>query len=265
MLRWQDGPMGRLDDIDLSLKLSRDESERMLALHGTRLAQLRLALGGLIGSGRFGPPLCVLFEGWDASGKGGAIKRLVAPLDARHVRVKQFAAPTPDEKRHHYLHRFSPALPGWGGMAVFDRTWYGRVLVERIEGFATEAEWRRSYREIDDFERMLVDDGMVIAKFWLHISDGEQLKRFERRREDPLKAWKLTDEDWRNRAKRPAYETAIEEMFERTDTEHAPWRIVPAESKHYARVHVMREVIAAIEQGCARVGFPLPEPLVKAA
>jgi AMP-polyphosphate phosphotransferase len=265
MLRWQDGAMGRLDDVDLSLKLSREESERILRVHGARLAQLRLALGGLIGSGRLGPGLCVLFEGWDASGKGGAIKRLVAPLDARHVRVKQFAAPTPDEKRHHYLHRFSPALPGWGGMAVFDRTWYGRVLVERIEGFATEAEWRRSYREIDDFERMLVDDGMVIVKFWLQISDGEQLKRFERRREDPLKAWKLTDEDWRNRAKRTAYEVAIEEMFERTDTDPAPWRIVPAESKHYARVHVMREVIAAIEEGCARVGFPLPEPLVEAA
>jgi AMP-polyphosphate phosphotransferase len=265
MLRWQDGAMGRLDEVDLSLKLSREESERLLATHGTRLAQLRLALGGLIGSGRHGPPLCVLFEGWDASGKGGAIKRLIAQLDARHVRVKQFAAPTPDEKRHHYLHRFVPALPGWGGMAVLDRTWYGRVLVERVEGFASKEQWHRAYREIDDFERLLVDDGMIIVKLFLHISDGEQLKRFERRREDPLKAWKLTDEDWRNRAKRPAYVTAIEEMFERTDTERAPWRIVPAESKHYARVHVMREVIAAIEQGSARVDFPLPEPLVRAA
>ena len=108
---------------------------------------------GCVGDGRLGPPLCVLFEGWDASGKGGAIKRLVAPLDPRHVRVAQFAAPTPDEKRHHYLHRFWPALPGWGGMAVLDRTWYGRVLVERVEGFATEAEWRRAYDEIDEFER----------------------------------------------------------------------------------------------------------------
>jgi polyphosphate kinase 2 (PPK2 family) len=257
--------MGRLDKVDLSRKLSRSESEEQLRALGARLSQLRLALGGLIGSGRLGPPLCVLFEGWDASGKGGAIKRLVAPLDARHVRVKQFAAPSPDEKRHHYLHRFVPALPGWGGMAVLDRTWYGRVLVERVEGFSTEEQWRRAYREIDEFERMLADDAMVIVKFWLHISDGEQLKRFERRREDPLKAWKLTDEDWRNRAKRPAYAAAIEEMFERTDTKRAPWRIVPAESKHYARVHVMREVIAAIEEGCARVDFPLPEPLVRAA
>jgi AMP-polyphosphate phosphotransferase len=256
--------MGRLDDVDLSLKVSREEQDRLLELHGTRLAQLRLTLGGLIGSGRLGPPLCVLFEGWDAGGKGGAIKRLIAPLDARHVRVKQFAAPTPDEKRHHYLHRFVPALPGWGGMAVLDRTWYGRVLVERVEGFATKKQWRRAYREIDDFERMLADDGMIIVKFFLHISDGEQLKRFEARQKDALKTWKLTDEDWRNRAKRAEYEAALEEMFERTDTERAPWRIVPAESKRYARVHVMREVIAAIEEGCAHHDFALPEPLVAA-
>ncbi len=253
--------MGRLDDVDLSLKFSRKEQDRLLAQHGTRLAQLRLTLAGLIGPGRLGPPLCVLFEGWDASGKGGAIKRLVAPLDARHVRVKSFAAPTPDEKRHHYLHRFVPALPGWGGMAVLDRTWYGRVLVERVEGFATEEQWRRAYREIDEFERMLADDGMVIVKLFLHISEAEQLERFERRRQDPLKAWKLTDEDWRNREKRPAYEAALEEMFERTDTERAPWRIVAAESKRYARVRVVQEVIAAIEQGAAHHDFPLPEPL----
>ena len=253
--------MGHLDDVDLSLKLSRKEQDRLLALHGARLAQLRLTLGGLIGAGKLGPPLCVLFEGWDAGGKGGAIKRLVAPLDARHVRVKQFAAPSQDEKRHHYLHRFVSALPGWGGMAVLDRTWYGRVLVERVEGFATEEQWRRSYREIDEFERMLADDGMIIVKLFLHISEAEQLKRFERRREDPLKAWKLTDEDWRNRAKRPDYEAALEEMFERTDTERAPWRIVPGDSKRYARVRVVQEVIAAIEEGCARSDFPLPAPL----
>jgi polyphosphate kinase 2 (PPK2 family) len=253
--------MGRLDDVDLSLELSREEQDRLLELRGRRLAQLRLTLGGLIGSGRIGPPMCVLFEGWDASGKGGAIKRLVAPLDARHVRVKGFAAPTSDEKRHHYLHRFVPALPGWGGMAVLDRTWYGRVLVERVEGFAGEDQWRRAYREIDDFERMLGDDGMIIVKFFLHISEREQLKRFEARRNDPLKSWKLTDEDWRNRGKRPAYESALEEMLERTDTKRAPWRIVPAESKRYARVYVVEQVIAAIEEGCAHHGFPLPEPI----
>jgi polyphosphate kinase 2 (PPK2 family) len=253
--------MGRLDDVDLSLKLSRKDSEQRLQEFGGRLAQLRLALGGIIGSGRLGPPLCVLFEGWDAGGKGGAIKRLVAPLDARHVRVTQFAAPTPDQKRHHYLSRFVPALPGWGGMAILDRTWYGRVLVERVEGFASKEEWRRAYREIDDFERSLADDGMILVKFFLHISDAQQLERFEARRDDPLKSWKLTDEDWRNRGKRKAYTNAIEEMFKRTGTDAAPWRIVPGESKHYARVHVMREVIDAIEEGCARRDFPLPEPL----
>jgi polyphosphate kinase 2 (PPK2 family) len=253
--------MGRLDDIDLSHKLSRKEQDRLLALHGTRLAQLRLTLAGLIGAAKLGPPLCVLFEGWDASGKGGAIKRLVAPLDARHVRVRSFAAPSPDEKRHHYLHRFVPALPGWGGMAVLDRTWYGRVLVERVEGFATEDQWRRAYREIYDFEHMLVDDGMIIVKLFLHISEPEQLERFERRRHNPLKSWKLTDEDWRNREKRPAYEAALEEMFERTGTEFAPWRLVPGDSKRYARVRVMQEVIGAIEDGCARVDFALPAPL----
>ena len=180
--------MGRLDDVDLSLKLSRKEQDR--AAGAARHAPGRSCAWRSAGSsapGELGPPLCVLFEGWDASGKGGAIKRLIAPLDARHVRVAQFAAPTPDEKRHHYLHRFVPALPGWGGMAVLDRTWYGRVLVERVEGFATEEQWRRAYGEIDDFERMLADDGMIIVKLCLHISDAEQLKRFERRQQDPLK------------------------------------------------------------------------------
>jgi polyphosphate kinase 2 (PPK2 family) len=257
--------MARLDDLDLSLKLSRKEQERLLAVHGARLAQLRLALGGQVGTGELGPPLCVLLEGWDASGKGGAIKRLVAPLDARHVRVVSFAAPTPDEKRHHYLHRFVPALPGRGGMAVLDRTWYGRVLVERVEGFATEAEWRRAYDEIDGFERMLADDGMIIVKLWLHVSEAEQLHRFERRRDDPLKAWKLTDEDWRNRGKRAAYESAIEEMLARTDRDWAPWRLIEGDSKRWARVKVMRSVIEAIEDGCARAGFALPEPLGEAA
>jgi polyphosphate kinase 2 (PPK2 family) len=257
--------VARLDDLDLSLKLSRKEQERLLAVHGARLAQLRLALGGQVGTGELGPPLCVLLEGWDASGKGGAIKRLVAPLDARHVRVVSFAAPTPDEKRHHYLHRFVPALPGRGGMAVLDRTWYGRVLVERVEGFATEAEWRRAYDEIDGFERMLADDGMIIVKLWLHVSEAEQLHRFERRRDDPLKAWKLTDEDWRNRGKRAAYEAAIEEMLARTDRDWAPWRLVEGDSMRWARVKIMRSVIEAIEDGCARAGFALPEPLGEAA
>src|SRR6266576_2281425 len=196
--------MGRLDDLDLSLKLSHAEEAGRLSIAQARLLQLRLVMGGLTGPGKIGPPVLALFEGWDASGKGGAIKRLVTSLDPRHVRVAQFAAPTYDEKRHHFLWRFGPALPGWGGMAVLDRSWYGRVLVERVERFATEAQWRRAYGEIEAHERLLCADGMVLVKCFLHISSAEQKQRFEDRAKDPLKSWKLTDEDWRNRGKRKA-------------------------------------------------------------
>jgi polyphosphate kinase 2 (PPK2 family) len=254
--------MGRLDDLDLSLKLKRREHDERLAAGGRRLAQLRLALGGKLTPGAaLGPPLAVVVEGWDASGKGGAIKRLLIPLDSRHVRVASYAAPTFDEKRHHYLWRFWPALPGWGGMTVFDRSWYGRVLVERVEGFATEEQWRRAYDEIVAFERTLAAEGAIFAKFWMHISAEEQLRRFERRQNDPLKAWKITDEDWRNREKRPQYVEAVEEMLARTDTLQAPWILVEAESKRFARVKVMESVIEQVERGCAARGFELPEPL----
>jgi polyphosphate kinase 2 (PPK2 family) len=253
--------MGRLDDVDLSLKLSRKEQDRLLALHGTRLAQLRLTLAGLIGAGKLGPPLCVLFEGWDASGKGGAIKRLVAPLDPRHVRVVQFAAPSYDEKRHHWLWRFAGPLPGWGGMAVFDRSYYGRVLVERVEGFAIQAEWKRAYGQIRDFESMLAAEGMIIVKIWVHVSSGEQLRRFKRRAKDPLRNWKLTDEDWRNRSKRRAYTRAIEDMLDETDRDFAPWTLIEGNSKRYARVKVIETVIAAIEDGMRRHGIKPPKPL----
>ncbi|HET8956192.1 MAG TPA: UDP-galactose-lipid carrier transferase [Solirubrobacterales bacterium] len=252
--------MGRLDEVDLTPSLGKEEEERGLKEQGKRLAQLRLTLGGLIGECRLGPPLVVVFEGWDASGKGGAIKRLVAPLDPRHVRVAQFAAPTDDEKRHHFLRRFWPALPGWGGMTVFDRSWYGRVLVERVEGFADPEEWGRAYEEIDDFERTLADEGTIIVKLWMHISPQEQLKRFEARAKDPLKSWKLTEEDWRNREKRPQYVEAVEEMLERTDKPCAPWRVIAAESKRFARVEAMRVVVEEIEGGMRRVGQEPPPP-----
>jgi polyphosphate kinase 2 (PPK2 family) len=202
-----------------------------------------------------------VMEGWDASGKGGAIKRLVAPLDARHVRVASFAAPTEDEKRHHFLSRFVDKLPGWGGMAVLDRSWYGRVLVERIEGFTPEHRWRAAYDEINNFEQMHAAAGMVFVKIWMHISSGEQLRRFEKRRDDPIKVWKLTDEDWRNRNKRKAYKAAAEEMFERTSTPWAPWHVVPAESKSYARVAVMRLTMEALEQGLRDAEVPIPAPV----
>ena len=218
--------MGRLDELDLTLKLSKEEEAERLEAAQERLLALRLRLGGLTGEGELGPPVCVVFEGWDASGKGGAIRRLVEPLDPRHVRVVSFSAPTYDEKRHHFLWRFWPVLPGWGGMAVLDRSWYGRVLVERVEKFATKPEWMRAYDEINQFEASLVAEGMVMIKFFLHVSSKEQLKRFEARAADPLKSWKLTDEDWRNRKKRKQYAEAIEDMVERTSTEAAPWHLV---------------------------------------
>ena len=253
--------MGRLDDVDLTQSLSRKEEERELDKAWARLTQLRLTLGGQIGDRKLGPPLCVLFEGWDASGKGGTIRRLVYPLDPRHVRVVQFAAPTSDEKRHHFLWRFWPRLPGWGGMGVFDRSWYGRVLVERVEGFAEREQWLRAYDEINGFERSLADEGMVLVKLWMHISDEEQLKRFEKRENNPLKAWKLTDEDWRNREKRAEYVEAVEDMLARTDQPHAPWSVIAADSKRYARVEVIRTVNARMEEGMRQWGMEPPEPL----
>ena len=170
----------------------------------------------------------MLLEGWDASGKGGAIKRLVAPLDPRHVRVKQFAAPTPDEKRHHWLWRFWPALPGWGGMAVLDRSWYGRVLVERVEGFAAERGVARAYEEIRDFEHMLVAEGMVLVKLWLHISDEEQLKRFEARAQGPAEGLEAHRGGLAQPREAAEYVQAVEDMVTETSTGYAPWTLVEA-------------------------------------
>jgi len=259
---------GRLGRLDLTLRLSRDAEAERLAAAARRLLQLRLVLGGQLaadgtieGERALGPPLCAVFEGWDASGKGGAIRRLVDPLDPRHVYVAQFAAPSSREKRHHFLWRFWPVLPGWGGMTVLDRSWYGRVLVERVEGFATEDQWSRAYQEIVEFERTLVAEGTILLKFWLEISDAEQLKRFERRASDPLKAWKLGQEDWRNRGKRAAYEAAVEEMVERTDHPDAPWILIEAESKRHARVAVVERTITAIEEGLAARGLAVPVTL----
>lgn len=257
--------MSRLDDVDLTARLTRQEEAEQLAAAQKRLLQLRLVLGAQIpardgdAAPVLGPALCVVFEGWDASGKGGAISRLVDHLDPRHVRVAQFAAPTFDEKRHHFLWRFWPSLPGWGGMAVFDRSWYGRVLVERVEGFASEPEWQRAYDQIVGFERALAAEGTILVKFWMHLSADEQLRRFERRRSNPLKAWKLTDEDWRNRGRRADYEAAVEDMLVRTDVPEAPWTVLPAEDKRYARVAVVTRVCEAIEEGLRAAGQPVPQ------
>jgi polyphosphate kinase 2 (PPK2 family) len=252
--------VGRLDQLDLSLSLSKSDYEERLEAAQSRLSALRLALGGKFPGyeGRLGPALAVVFEGWDASGKGGALKRLVEPLDPRHVHVAQFAAPTEREKRHHFLWRFWPALPGLGGMTVFDRSWYGRVLVERVEELATKEEWERAYPTIVGFERTFCAEGGVLVKFWLHVSPEEQLHRFEKREKNPLKSWKITDEDWRNREKRALYEQAIEETLERTEHAQAPWHLIEGDSKRYARVKVIETVNAEIERGMRESGFPVP-------
>lgn len=248
-----------LEHYDLNLKLSVKEEEQRLKEASTVLLNLRLHAGGLFNDGeKLGPPLCVVFEGWDASGKGGAIKRLVSMLDPRHYTVNSFAAPTFDEKRHHFLSRFWKVLPGWGGMSVFDRSWYGRVLVERVEGFATAEQWGRAYEEIRNFEKTLTDEGTVLVKFWLHISEEEQQKRFDERASNPLKSWKLTEEDLLNRSRRKDYETAVEEMIQKTDTSYAPWTVVEADDKRYARVKVVEQVNHALLDGLKRTGFIIP-------
>jgi len=190
----------------------------------------------------------LVFEGWDAGGKGGAIRRITPALDARDYQVIQIAAPTDEEKAHHYLWRFWRHLSRSGRFMIFDRSWYGRVLVERVEGFATELEWRRAYAEINDFERQLVDHGIVLVKFWLHISPEEQERRFHARAEVPYKRWKLTDEDWRNREKRDRYEVAVNDMIERTSTGISPWVLVEGEDKRYARVKVLQSVCDGLER-----------------
>jgi polyphosphate kinase 2 (PPK2 family) len=246
--------MSRLGSATPPIEISKKKAEARLKEAQDRLLRLRLILGGQIGEKRIGPPLTCVFEGWDASGKGGAIKRLVAPLDPRHVRVSQFAAPTYDEKRHHFLWRFWPKLPGWGGMSVFDRSWYGRVLVERVEGFATKEQVQRAYNEIVEFERTLVAEGMIMVKFWMHVSSEEQLRRFEDRAQDPLRTWKLTDEDWRNRDKRPEYEAAVTEMLERCDPTWAPWHVIRGDDKNYARFAVVEAVCEAVEAELTKRG-----------
>lgn len=193
-------------------------------------------------------PVIFVFEGWDAAGKGGAIKRVTEELDPRGFIVHSIAAPDGDDKIRHYLYRFWRRLPARGQIAIFDRSWYGRVLVERVEGFARDDEWQRAYAEINEFERQLVEYGTILCKFWMHISSEEQLRRFEERQLEPHKVWKLTDEDWRNRQKWTQYEEAANEMLLRTSTSHAPWTIVEAEDKYFARVRVMKTVVQKLEQ-----------------
>jgi polyphosphate kinase 2 (PPK2 family) len=249
--------MGRLDDLDLTAQIDREEYEERLHRAQRKLLELRLRIGGHIEGHGLGPGVLVVMEGSDAGGKGGAIKRMVEPLDPRHYRVEAFAKPTFDEKRRHFLWRFWKEVPGLGGMAFFDRSWYGRVLVERLEGYATKEQWRRAYDEIVQFERNLVLEGLIIVKFWLQISPDEQLRRFKKRAKDPLRRWKLTDEDWRNRDKIDMYNAAVEDMFAKTDHDLAPWHVVSGEQKRHARVAIIETLIERIEQGLADFTNPV--------
>jgi len=193
-------------------------------------------------------PVIIIYEGWDAGGKGGNIKRVTERLDPRGYVVHAIAAPTGDDATRHYLYRFWRRLPETGQIAIFDLSWYGRVMVERIEGFCNEEAWKRAYREINHFERQLVDFGTVIFKFWIHISKDEQLRRFNTRSEDELKNWKLTEEDWRNRDKWDAYYEAVNDMLVKTSTVTAPWTVVEGNSKWYARIKVLTTLVDGLSK-----------------
>lgn len=231
-----------LDKVDLGLSVQDEDYHARLDPLQERMHEL----GHRIYRHRI--PVVIVYQGWDAAGKGGNIRRLVRTLDPRGYEVVPVSAPNDLEKAHHYLWRFWNRVPKAGHIAIFDRSWYGRVLVERVEGFCSEAEWRRAYREINQMEQHLVHFGTVLLKFWLHIDRDEQLRRFEARQDNPHKRWKMGDEDWRNRQKWDQYLVAVEEMLARTSTGHAPWTVVPSNNKRYARVHVLETVCEAIER-----------------
>ena len=229
--------------LDLDLTVSQREYKKGIGEFQERLREIQYQLY------RVRRPLVVVFEGPDAAGKGGCIKRLTQDLDPRGYQVVPTAAPNDWERAHHYLWRFWTAFPKAGHVAIFDRSWYGRVLVERVEGFCSEGEWRRAYGEINEMEDQWVRYGALMVKFWLHIGQDEQLRRFEEREKTPSKNWKITPEDWRNREKWPRYEEAAEEMLLRTSTPGAPWVVVEANSKEFARLKVLRQVVEMAEAG----------------
>lgn len=234
--------IGVLSGVDLSKSLSEKEYKHQLDKLQKKVEILHSELY------RQRIPVILAFEGWDAAGKGGAIRRLTSKLDPRGYAVCPTSAANDIERKHHYLWRFWNKIPKAGHIAIFDRTWYGRVMVERIEGFCSTAEWKRAYQEINEMEEHLVNSGAIILKFWLQIDKDEQERRFRDRMETPEKQWKITDEDWRNRAKWEEYEQAVDEMLVRTSTTYAPWTVVEANSKQYARVKVLETVVEAIEQ-----------------
>jgi polyphosphate kinase 2 (PPK2 family) len=231
-----------LSTVDMTLSLDQADYKKELVLNQVALSQLGYQVYVQQ------RPVVILFEGWDAAGKGGAIKRVTEKLDPRGYVVYSIAAPQGEDKTHHYLYRFWRRLPEAGQIAIFDRTWYGRVMVERIEGFCREQDWKRAYREINQFEHQLVDFGTILFKFWINITKEEQLRRFEARSTDKLRQWKLTDEDWRNREKWERYEEAVNEMLLKTSTRTAPWTVVEGNDKRYARVRVLSTLVEKLSK-----------------
>lgn len=232
----------RLEELDQEKSLEQDDYKKQLKKYQLELLNAQLVLAEKKRS------VVIVVEGPDAAGKGGAIKRVTERLDPRLVRVYSIVKPTPEENQHHYMWRFWTKLPPRGQVAIFDRSWYGRVLVERVEKFCTEAEWKRAFREINDFEQQLSDDGVIILKFYLQITKDEQLDRFKRREADPYKHWKISEEDWRNRRHWDQHNEAAEDMFEKTSPEHAPWIVIPGNYKWYARVKMVRSVAERISK-----------------
>ncbi|TCT23983.1 polyphosphate:AMP phosphotransferase [Thiobaca trueperi] len=239
-----------LDQLDLSLSLPRDQYKTDLKRLQTEINELAWTAYNKKRS------TVLMFEGVDAGGKGGAIRRITTAIDARLYRAIPVAAPTDEEKAHHYLWRFWRHIPRAGHITLYDRSWYGRVLVERVEGYASDAEWRRAYSEINRFEEQLVDSGVILLKFWLHISQDEQLKRFKDRESVPYKRYKITEDDWRNREKWPYYKEAVNEMVARTSTRHAAWTLIEGDDKAYARVKVMRTICDTLSESLK--GDPIP-------
>ena len=236
--------MPKLSEVDLSPTIEEEEYKKELKKLQKRLSELHNIIY------RKKIPVILCYEGWDAAGKGGNIRRVAYPLDPRGFDVHPIASPEPHELNRQYLWRFWTRLPRTGHICIFDRTWYGRVMVERLEGFCSEKDWKRAYNEINEFERQLTDWGTVLLKFWIHIDQDTQLARFTERQNTPEKQWKITEEDWRNREKWPQYETAVDEMLQKTSTENAPWFIIESNDKHYARIKALRIIVEALEKAC---------------
>jgi len=238
--------MPKLSEVDLSPAIDDEDYKNELKKLQKRLSELHNVIY------RKKIPVILCYEGWDAAGKGGNIRRIAYPLDPRGFDVHPIASPEPHELNRQYLWRFWTRLPRSGHISIFDRTWYGRVMVERLEGFCSEKDWKRAYNEINEFERQLTDWGAVLLKFWIHIDQDTQLARFTDRQNTPEKQWKITEEDWRNREKWPQYEVAVDEMLQKTSTKNAPWFIIESNDKKYARIKTLRIVVSELEKACEK-------------